>query len=99
MPSCRLSLVLRRPELFHEDLENEFRASIFAFMAANVRPRGSGQRINRSLPTFGQLKSINQTGIHHCVFIPAAKKVANLKIRAPIFIKAQTSAGFQTSEC
>ena len=38
MPSCRLSLVLRRPELFHEDLENEFRASIFVFVAAGLRP-------------------------------------------------------------
>ncbi len=31
MSSCRLSLALRRPELFHEDLENEFRASTFGY--------------------------------------------------------------------
>ena len=31
MLPCRLGLVLRRPELFHEDLENEFRASIFGY--------------------------------------------------------------------
>ena len=38
MPSCRLNLVLRRPELFHEDLENEFRAdfSVISKKAQNI---------------------------------------------------------------